>query len=206
MTASRSSQMDELVARTGGAQPLRRLFHALSGVAVAAGLTWLPLSRWAAVGILAAGLAAAALLDLARLRIPAVNAAFFRLFRHLASPREARGVASSTWYVLGFVVVVALFPRPSAVSGILVLALSDPAASYLGRRWGRRRFLGGTVLGSLAFLATALAILGLRHPLPAAVCGAAVATLAERVSWPLDDNLTLPSATAATVVLLEALL
>lgn len=206
MTASRPSQMDELVARTRGVQPLRRLFHALSGVGVAAGLSWLPLSRWAAVAVLGATLLLAALLDLARLRLPSINATFFRLFRHLASPREARRIASSTWYILGFLVVVVLFPRHAAVSGVLVLALCDPVASYLGQRWGRRRFLGGTMLGSVAFAATALVLLGLRHPLPAALGGTAVATLAERLSWPLDDNLTLPSATAAAVVLLETLL
>lgn len=206
MTASISPEMDDLVERTRGVQPLRRLFHALTGVAAAAALTWLDLDRWTAVGILAAALVALALLDLVRLRLPRANAFFFRAFRTLASPREASAMASSTWYAVGLLLAVAFFPRAAAVSGILVLALADPVASYLGQRWGRRPFLGGSVEGSLAFVAGALAVLLLRHDPLVAVGAAMAATLAERLSWPLDDNLVLPPATAAILVLLEWLL
>lgn len=196
-----STDFDALVAGTAGTQPWRRVMHAGNGVLLAAALTWLPVTRGTALALLGAALLAQAGLDLVRLRHAGWNARFFRIFRRLASPREARGPASSTWYTLGVLLTVALFPEPAAVSGILVLAVADPAAGYVGRRWGRRRILGGSVEGTAVFLATSLLILGLRHPLPVAAAAALLATLAERLSWPLDDNLVVPVVAALTASL-----
>lgn len=130
--------------------------------------------------------------EVVRFSIPALNRLFFRLLRPLASPREARRVASSTWYVAGCFVAVTLFPREVAVAAILILALADPVATYVGRRWGRRPFGTGTVEGSVAFGIVALLILA---PLAGWGVGALVAaatTVVERIPWPLDDNLTIP--------------
>jgi len=199
-------ELDALVERTRGPQPWRRLFHLANGVLVAVLLSLPIATRGRAVALLGAAVVALLVLDVVRLRHARANEMFFRAFIHLASPREARGIASSTWYAVALLVVVALFPRPAAVSGVLVLAVSDPAASWVGRRWGRRRFLGGTLEGSLVFLATCLLILALRHPLPVACAAALLATLAERVSWPVDDNVAVPVTTAAALTLLGALL
>jgi dolichol kinase len=128
-----------------------------------------------------------------------VNELFFRAFAALASPREARGIASSTWYAIGILAAFALFPRAIAVSSVLVMGLCDPVAGYVGRRYGRRPFLGGTLEGSLAFFAVATLILVARHPAGAALAAALVGALAERRSWPLDDNLAVPLASGATL-------
>jgi dolichol kinase len=193
------AELDELVQRTRGLQPWRRLFHAANGVATAVALTWLPLERWQAIVILGGILAILVVADVVRLRSLAANRLFFRAFALLASPREARGIASSTWYTLGIFLAVALFPLQYAVSGILVLALGDPAASYIGQRWGERPFMGGTLIGTAAFFGVACTVLGLRHTLPGALVAAAVATIAERRSWPLDDNLMIPLACAGVL-------
>lgn len=194
--------MDTLVDSTSGLQPWRRVMHATNGVLVALALTVLPISRGWAVALLLAALAAQGGLDLVRLRWPQVNAAFFSVFRHVASPREATGVASSTWYTMGLVLAVAMFPREAAVTGILVLALADPAASYVGRRWGRRPFLGASLEGTAVFATVAFLVLAARHDLATALVGAAASAMAERLSWPLDDNLTVPVAAAAVVTLI----
>jgi dolichol kinase len=200
-----TADIDPLVARTSGAQPWRRIFHATSGVAVAAILALLEPSRRLAVEVGVAALAVQLLLDWARLRIPSANALFFRAFRHLASPREARGVASSTWFTLGIVMTVAFFPRPAAVSGILVLALADPTAGYLGRRYGRIPWLGGTLEGTLVFAAVCFAVLFYRHGPLVAVVSSLLLPLVERRSWPLDDNVSVPLASAALVTLLATM-
>ena len=129
--------LHRLVERTDGPQPWRKLFHAFTGVTIAAAPTWSPLSRWTAVTILATVLAVLLLVDVLRLRSARANRLFFRFFSSLASPREARGLASSTWYALGVLIVVAAFHRQDAVSAVLVLAVADSAASYLGRQIGR---------------------------------------------------------------------
>jgi dolichol kinase len=199
------STFKELVDKTGGQQPWRRLFHALNGIAIAVVWTSLDLQRPTAIGILAVGFLCLLILDLARLRNPRTNEIFFRTFTVLASPREATRLASSTWYTLGVLLAVAFFSRELAICGILVLALADPAAGYGGRRWGQRPFLGGTMEGSVIFALVAVAVLWVFFPIWIAVLAGLATAVAERLSWPLDDNLTIPVACAGTLMVLESL-
>lgn len=201
-----TEDLHDLVQRTSGAQPWRRLFHAATGVGVVLALEWVGVPERLLVAALLVALVAALTGDVLRARNPGANALFFRVFRHLASPRDASGLASSTWYAGGLVVALAFFPRAAAVSGILVLALADPVASYLGRRWGKIPFLGGSLEGTLLFVITALVILVPRHAPGVAVLAALFAALAERITWPMDDNFTVPVTTAAAVTVFALLL
>jgi len=197
-----SLPLADLVRQTDGLQPWRRVFHATNGMMAALLLHVLRPDRPVALlvlGAIAAGLIA---LDLVRLRAPAVNTAFFRAFRLIASPREEGKVASSTWFVLGLFLAVLLFPLDAVIPGILVLALADPAASVVGRLKGRRPLGKGTVEGTLVFLAVALAVLLPILPLRAALAGAFAGAAAEIFLTRLDDNLSIPLAVAAAVTLL----
>ncbi|MGD2069865.1 MAG: hypothetical protein PVI57_14435, partial [Gemmatimonadota bacterium] len=136
----------------------------------------------------------------------ALNAKAFRWLRPLISPREASGVASSTWYVLAAVLAYGLFPIPVAVTSILVLALADPAASLVGRAWGRHKVGKGSVEGALAFFAVASVVI-LLSPSPGpeswpwALGVAALVAAVEVTPFGLDDNLTVPLATGAALQL-----
>jgi dolichol kinase len=141
-------------------------------------------------------------MDLVRLRVPALNRLFFRALPALASPRERSGIASSTWFLVGAALTLAFFPRAFAEAGILVLALADPAASWFGRRYGRRRFGSGTVVGSCLFgLVSAILLWPVAGILPALATAAAV-TLVEAAPSGIDDNLLVPIVTAAALTLL----
>jgi dolichol kinase len=195
-------ELSVLVARTEGLQPWRRVFHALNGLALAFLPVGLGLTRAAVVPVLALAFGALATLDLVRLRSPELNTAFFRAFRSLASPREAAGFASSTWYALGGLLSWALFPAADAVAAMLVLGLADPAASVVGRRMKGRRFGKGSVPGALTFFAVASGVLLFFASLPVALTVAALTALVEVIPWKLDDNLTVPLAVAVLVTLL----
>ena len=198
--------LEDAVGRTSGPQPMRRLFHAATGLLIVVALEVVGLPKTPAIWILAAAFAVLGMADLLRARSEAANRLFFRLFKHLASPRDAQGLASSTWYAAGVVVVLVVFPYHAAISAILVLALADPVASYMGRRWGRVPFLGGSLEGTMIFAVVALAVLLPRHPPLIAVVTALCAAVVERVSWPFDDNFTVPIATAAMLAVLGAVL
>ncbi|MDH3269729.1 MAG: hypothetical protein OEN56_00260 [Gemmatimonadota bacterium] len=203
---ARSPSFEDLVEGTRGLQPWRRIFHALTGVSVVVGIYLFDIpAGWAAL-FLGGVVALLLVVDIVRLKYPASNEFFFRCFRALASPREARGIASSTWYVSGMAIVLALFPIDVATSAILVLALADPAGSYTGQRWGRRPLLGGTVLGTAVFFFVAGVILWLRHGPVVALTAGLATTLAERHSWPLDDNLAVPLVAGAVTAGVAALL
>jgi dolichol kinase len=182
--------------RLQGVQPWRRLFHAGNSLVV----SFLPpvfgLGRWSTVAILTVFLAGLLAFDVVRLRTPRLNALFFTMFPSLASPRERVGIASSTWYLVGVILVYAIFPRAIAVPAILVLGLADPLASTIGRLWGRRRLGKGTVLGSSVFLAVSFAVLTVFVGPAVAAPAALFVTCVEVLPWRLDDNLTVPPAAA----------
>ena len=196
--------LEQPVGVTEGFQPFRKLFHAKNAALISASLLILDLSQTQASLVLGSIFLVLFVGDLIRLNAAWANAMFFRVFRGLASPRDAKGVASSTWYAFGVFLVVAFAPMHIAISAILVLGFCDPVASYVGVRWGQRPFLGGTVEGSTAFVIVAASILLLRHPPAIALGVAVVAGLMERRSWPLDDNLTVPVVCAALLTLLGA--
>ncbi len=188
-------EFDALVRRTRGLQPWRRVFHAAGGVAMAgfagvAGPNSSPV-RWT----FAALALAAATLDVVRLIHPAANTAFFRRLSALASPREARRIASSTWYLASALVLSLLAPAPVFVPSLLVLAVADPAAGVAGRLWGKRPVGTGTWEGAGVFFLAAAAVLAPFVGLVAFPVAAAVAIL-EVSPTGLDDNLVVPLATA----------
>jgi dolichol kinase len=196
--------LEQLVVVTEGFQPFRKLFHATNAALISAALLLLDLSQTQASLALGTIFLVLFIGDLIRLNVAAANVLFFRVFRRLASPRDAEGMTSSTWYALGVFLVVAVTPMHIAISAILVLGFCDPLASYVGVRWGRRPFLAGTLEGSAAFVILAASILLFRHPPAIALSVAVVAGLVERRSWPLDDNLTVPVVCAALLTWLGA--
>jgi dolichol kinase len=91
---------------------------------------------------------------------------------------------------------------------VLCLAVGDPVAGLIGRRYGRVRLIGRRTLeGSLAFVLSAgfvcWLLLKIQYPTlrPAAfiaLAGASAGAIAELLSgtW-LDDNLTVPLSVAS---------
>ena len=203
-TNDSEESLEQPVGVTEGFQPFRKLFHAKNAALISASLLLLDLSQTQASLVLGSIFLVLFVGDLIRLNAAWANEMFFRVFRGLASPRDAKGVASSTWYAFGVFLAVAFAPMHIAISAILVLGFCDPVASYVGVRWGRRPFLGGTVEGSAAFVILAASILLFRHPPAIALSVAVVAGLVERRSWPVDDNLTVPVVCAALLTWLGA--
>jgi dolichol kinase len=192
----------ELVDRTEGLQPWRRVFHAGNGLLMLFALQGLSLETGFVVILLGSILTVLLLMDGLRLSSPRVNRIFFQAFSSLASPREVRKLASSTWYLLGVVLALVLYPRAYALAGILVLALADPSAGSVGRTWGKRPFGAGTVLGSTVFFVVALICLLFFVPFWAALATAVVTALVERTPWSVDDNLTIPVTVGGMLLLI----
>lgn len=199
-----ASGFDALVGKTQGVQPWRRAFHAASGVGLAVTGHWVGTDSTGFRLALAVAVVVAFAADAVRFRFPAANAAFFGWFRLLASPREARGVASSSWYAAG-ALAVALFAPAHFVAAMLVLALADPAASVVGRLWGTRPLGKGSWQGTAAFAVVAAAVLTPLVGVPAGLAAAAVAAVLEVLPVGIDDNLTTPVAVAAALSLGESM-
>ena len=193
----------------------RNVFHISTGLFTLFLIQYLLLST-ASMMITAASVAAFCwLMEALRVRYDGVTRFFMLFLGKIAHPHEHHRVNSSTWFVTALL-VLALLASPTAASlGVIVLAVADPLAAMVGRRFGRT-FLryGRTVEGSLAFVVVGtlagLAVLLIYYPelgwgtaLLAAVAASTFGALTELYSSKLDDNFTIPlgAALGATIVL-----
>ena len=192
---------------------VRSIFHVASGAASIAMIRLMP-SRTSLIAVAAAFVIAAWSMETARRFSVGANDRMMRFFGPVAHAEERHRVNSSTWYVTALLILAAFATSQAAELGVLILALADPAAGYIGRRFGRiplraKRSLEGTltflVIGALA----AFAWLSLTSVLPVssiavlAFGGATVGAFAELWSTRLDDNFTIPIAAASAVAALQ---
>ena len=108
---------------------------------------------------------------------------------------------------------VAFLPKSACILGLLVLALADPVAGAVGRRWGRRRlYRDKSVIGTAAFFLTALllAVVGLAIDQPAmgwaqtlgaAAVIALAGALAELMGEHVPDNFSVLVVTGTVAML-----
>jgi dolichol kinase len=187
----------------------RSIFHVASGGLSLALLRLVP-GRGSLIAIAATFVVVAWTLEAIRRQSPAANDLLMKILSPIAHPRERYHVNSSTWYCTALLILAAFFPLRAAEIGVVVLGLADPAAGFIGRRFGRTRLRKGRSLeGTLTFVVAgtvgALASLAVFYAMPwssriiLAIAGAVAGAIAELVSTRLDDNFTIPLTTALAV-------
>ncbi|HEY3448027.1 MAG TPA: hypothetical protein VGK67_16845 [Myxococcales bacterium] len=130
-----------------------------------------------------------------------------KVFHSIARPREYYRVNSSTLYLLALALVAPVFSRPAVLTGVLILAFGDPAAAWLGKRYGKLKlyrskslvgtlsFAGAGTLVAATFLLLFCPEVSVGSKLLAAGLASLVGAVAELFSGPkLDDNLSIPIA------------
>ena len=131
------------------------------------------------------------------------EALFEHLFGAITHASERDKINSATWYCSAVWVSTLLFEPLAITLSVLCLAVGDPMAGVIGRRYGRTKLLKGRSLeGTLSFVISATlassALLSLTpHNIESAwsvaLSCAVASAFAELLSgdW-LDDNLTIP--------------
>lgn len=190
------------------AEVSRKVLH-LSSAAIA--VTYCFVDRGPMLGLLLACFLVAVATEVLR----QCHAGFGRLFRRsvgfMLRRTEWDRITGATYVLLGALLSVALFPRPVAVGVLLMLSISDSVASLVGLRFGRGRFLGKSLAGSLAFFLSALAIAWTVWPEAGGpgFASALIATVAEALPalrlgrFELNDNVTIPLLAGAAICLLH---
>jgi len=186
----------ELV-RAAKFKPLRSLIHVLVGLGAAALLALFP--RWEALLVQTLALVSSLAFELIRLRNPRVNGWFMSKFSALVRPEEERRVGGHVYLLLGALATALFFEREIAIAAILFLAAGDAAGVSAGSKLGLIRLGNGkSVEGALACFASCLfvgaAYLASFHALSfkAILIGSIAASIAELLSIPPDDNLSMP--------------
>lgn len=193
----------------------RSIVHAIGGV-VAVLLVQHVLTPDTMVWVAVALFVWAWSMEISRQHFSGINRLLMWAFRPIAHSYEVSRVNSATWYVTALL-ALSLTASPMACSlAVIVLGIGDPAAAYVGRRWGRTRFKSGRsvegALGFVAFAGIAAAItlqvyypeLGVQAIVAIALASAVAGAIAELATASLDDNLVIPLATAASATLVAA--
>jgi len=134
--------------------------------------------------------------DVLRLVHPGFRQFFDRVITsRFLREREHKGLIGSTYFLIGALLTIILFPKEIAIASLYILIISDTAAALVGVMWGKTRLASGKSLeGSLAFFLSGLVIVGFTmrgHELWGCL-GVLGATLAELFPVVLDDNLLIP--------------
>lgn len=166
----------------------RRLVHVSGSViplGYLLGVDWV-LVQW----VVLLGAATALVLEVLRL----THTVEWWLFDRLTRDYEWRSIAGYAWYAFGFAFVAWVFDPPIAAAAMLMLAIGDPVSGYLAS--GEKTVKRGPVLLVTFAITLVIAVL-LGMSLPAAVAGAAVATVADGVTLKIgtryiDDNIAIP--------------
>lgn len=186
-----------------GPGPGRCLFHALAGLALAGGIqVFQEEAFWLLLGLLGLTLAIEAL----RLSYSPLNTWLVSRFGGLLKPREVARPTGVGYFLGGGLLALWMGGPEIAVASVVILALGDPAAALVGRRWGRIRIRGKSLEGMLAFVAASLGV-GLllqgaweELTLWAYFLGALGAALGEAIFSPLEDNLLIPVIAAGVML------
>jgi len=190
----------------------RSILHVSSGVFGVFCLEVAP--HWLVLAVAGAWAAFCWTCEIARRRSPRVNALLMKAFAPVAHEHETYKVNSATWYATALILLASTNQMLWGIAGLAVLAIGDPVAGFIGRRWGRTRLLHGRTLeGTFAFFVSATVVTaalfmvlhavtpGTAFALAAAagVCGA----IAELISLRVDDNFSIPLSAAAGVALMQ---
>jgi dolichol kinase len=193
---------------------VRNIFHISMGL-MGALLYSFVLTRLQAVAILTAVFVLFGILEITRRLSSRWNDYLVdRVFGAFSRPSERYRINSSSFYVLALIVIVLFLPKLPVIAATLVLAFADPAASLIGKRWGRvTLFRDKTWVGSLAFFAAGtLAVviylflaapdLGPMRIIATSLIVGFSGALTELLSTRIDDNFSVPIICAVVGTLL----
>jgi phytol kinase len=201
---------------TGAARPrapsfrrelARKAIH-LSSTAVPIALA-LGIERRVALLTLGALAMIAIAVEAARATSSTISARFDAIFHPLLRAHESSGVTGATWLIGAMFVAVLVLPRDAAIVASWAAAVGDTAAALIGMRFGRIRSArdGKSLEGSAACLLATIAgaLLLARVGVGVALVAAVVATVAERIPWPHDDNIRIITAVGIAMMIAMAL-
>ncbi|NOY76959.1 MAG: phosphatidate cytidylyltransferase [Calditrichaeota bacterium] len=185
-------------------ETLRKTIH-VTGLLIPVAYWYFP-EFWS-VFLLSAALLVAVVVEILRFRNQTFQKLFNRHLGFLLRPEEHASITGATYWIVGALITILIYPKDIAIFAISMLIVSDALAAWVGKGVGRIRIRSNKTLeGSLAFFLSAFLIarIMLHWSGPLAAAGALAGTVLEWGVFPLNDNLTVPIGSGLFLVLLKA--
>jgi dolichol kinase len=198
--------MEDVQSPSFKAEIFRKLFH-LTNLAIPVIYFFIPKST--ALSILVPLTVTFILLDVVRFYhrpfAYLFNKYFGILLRSSERDRNNFRLNGATFVLISATITILIFPKLLAVTGLVTLTFADGAAALFGKRFGRRRFFGKSLEGSMAFFIAACLVVLLtpkfNYEISEYLIGfaaAAVGTFAEAASGYID-NIAIPVSVASVL-------
>ena len=145
--------------------------------------------------------------EIVRFASPSVNRWMMLHLGVILKKEEGFRLTGSTYLLVSSLAVFLLFEKYIAITSLLFLSIGDLMAAVIGEKFGKRIVFNKSLEGSLACLASCLLIGALMTrtistiTASIAIVGAIMATVAELLPIPIDDNLTIPLFSAGIMTL-----
>lgn len=141
--------------------------------------------------------------DIARHYYQPIQSWFYKSFGWLLREHEGdkkrKRLNGASYVLVSATICVLLFPKIIAVTGLAILIVSDLTAALVGKRFGKHRFFGKTLEGSIGFFVSGLLVIAVAPKVEqlaseylVGALGVAVGTVVEALSIEIDDNLSIP--------------
>jgi glycerol-3-phosphate acyltransferase PlsY len=113
---------------------------------------------------------------------------------HFLREQEKHGLIGSSYFILGVLLAIVLFPKAVAIASLYILIICDATAGIVGSGWGKTRVFSKTWEGSIAFFISGMVVIAftMRDNLLWGTLAVVGAALVELVPTGLDDNFTIP--------------
>ncbi len=182
----------------------RKLIH-LSSISIA--IIYCAITKELALLLLVPLFTGFLLVDLLKNFIPPLSRwyhdTFDPMLREHEREKEPLQFNGATYITFSALLLVLFFPKLIAITCFSMVAISDTMAALVGKKFGRHKIGEKSLEGSLAFLASALAIvmvvphLDLKAGIITAISATFVEALTLRINnYKVDDNLTIPLVSA----------
>lgn len=179
----------------------RKLFH-MSSATIPLIYLFSGLSREIAIGLMIPVFILIAGSDLIRQLVPSFNRFYVKRFGILMRDGEENGFHNATYFMTATLFVSIFFSKEIAILSLLLLSFGDPAAAIFGRMFGELKIFGKTVEGSFAcFQVCFLISIFFVAPWQAFLVSL-IATLAELLPLPFNDNIRIPVLSAFALYLI----
>ncbi|MEM0231282.1 MAG: hypothetical protein QXW00_00680 [Candidatus Woesearchaeota archaeon] len=193
-----------------GLEARRHIFHILLGVALIILIKKGILNAWKLFLILSVGFVVSVLSR--RFKIPIVWNMLITFERPEQLKKGLPGKGAIAYFG-GVLLAFKLFPLEVALASIAILALGDPVSHFVGLMFGRirnplslKKMLEGNIAGAIAGGLLASIFVSWKYAFPAALAALLIESVEIKMNdRVVDDNVVIPLAAGATILILRTL-
>lgn len=153
----------------------------------------------------------ALVVDLGRYFSPAFAGIFYKVFGFLLRKHEfdeeKKNLTGATFVLISALVCALIFPKVIFVTAFTILIISDSLAALIGRKFGKKKFLRKSFLGTFSFFISASIVIfftpkvgNFPQEYIIGFIAAFIGAIAENISGGFaDDNLSIPLSVGFTM-------